>query len=115
MGINAGGTPSIKRVGRVTVTIAATGTTFNTTYVMSGFLLTRYVLELPNYTTGSPTTTLSIIDANSITIFTGAAHAETDNYSIPVDIELDGTYTFRLTLSGESGGATSAYLTLFGR
>ena len=98
---------------RTAVAIAATGTTFDTTLI-AGARATRYILELPNYTTGSPTTTLSIIDANSVTIFAGAAHAETLNYSIPIDVEIVGTYTVRLTLSGVAGGATTAYITILG-
>lgn len=99
---------------RTSITIAATGTTFDYTISTGGARITRYILELPDYTTGTPTTTLSIIDVNSITVFTGAAHAENANYSIPVDIELIGYYTLRLTLSGASGGATTVPLTLFG-
>lgn len=98
---------------RAAVSIAATGTTFDTTLI-AGARATRYILELPDYTTGSPTTTLSIIDANSVTVFAGAAHAENANYSIPIDVELVGTYTIRLTLSGAAGGAAIVQITILG-
>ena len=99
---------------RTAVAIAAAGTDFDTALTVTGSRATRYILELPDYTTGSPTTTLSIIDANSVTVFTGAAHAENAKYSIPIDVELVGTYTLRLTLSGVAGGATTANLTVLG-
>ena len=107
---------SVERIlSRTAFSIAATGTTFDTNLIISrGKRATRYILELPNYTTGTPTTTLSIIDANSVTIFTGSAHAENANYSIPIDLELVGLYILRLTLSGEAGGITTAYLTILG-
>lgn len=98
---------------RTAVTIAASGTTFNTTFTTNGMRATRYILECPNMT-GNGTTTLSIINANSVTIYTGAAHAESTNYSVPIDVELVGTYTLRLTLSIAAGDATTAYLTIFG-
>lgn len=107
---------SVERIlPRTEVSIAATGTTFNTTLVVSrGKRATRYILELPNYTTGTPTTTLSIIDANSVTIFTGAAHDENANYIIPIDVELVGTYILRLTLSAAAGGIATAQITILG-
>ena len=98
---------------RTGVSIAAAGNTFDTTLI-AGARATRYILELPDYTTGSPTTTLSFINANSVTVFTGAAHPENANYSIPIDVELVETYTVRLTLSGVAGGATTAYITILG-
>jgi hypothetical protein len=100
---------------RTAVSIAATGTTFDTTVAKYEGVITRYILEVPNYT-NDVTTTLSIIDANSVTIFAGAAHAKNANYSIPVDVEVDGsqTYTLRLTLSGAAGGTGgTAYITLY--
>jgi hypothetical protein len=99
---------------RTAVTIAATGVTFDVTFVTQGMRATRYILECPDMT-GNGTTTLSIIDANSVTVYSGAAHAEATNASVPIDVELAGTYTLRLTLSIAAGGSgATAYLTIFG-
>ena len=100
---------------RTSYAIAATGTTFDATFIFEGEVLTRYILECYD-STGDRTRTLSIIDANSVTIFTGAAHADAANYSVPVDVDLDGTYTLRITLSGVAGGTGGVdYLTIFTR
>ena len=107
---------SSRKRSRTAYSLLTSGTTFDNTFVFEGEVLTRYVLECAD-TTSNRTRTLSIIDANSITVFTGAAHADNANYSIPCDVELDGTYTFRLTLSGTTGdaGTITDYLTLFSR
>lgn len=103
------------RDARRPYSIAATGTTFDSTVVFAGKVLTRYILECYD-STGDSTRTLSIIDENSVTIWSGAAHGDAANYSVPVDIELDGTYTFRITLSGVAGGTGGIdYLTLMVR
>jgi len=100
---------------RATVTLAQAGTTFDTVVSSPGARATRYVMECPNMT-GNGTSTLSIVDANSVTVYTGAAHPETVNYSIPIDVELVGTYTFRWTLSIATGdvGGVAGYLTVLG-
>ncbi len=98
---------------RTAYTLAATGTTFNKLLSTGGARVTRYLLECPNMV-GDGTTTLSFIDGNSITVFTGSAHAENTNYSVPVDLKLVGTYTVRLTLSAAASTATTGYLTLYG-
>ena len=100
-------------VPRTPIAIAATGVTFNLALEDICGVATRYILEIPNYTTGSPTTTLSIINANGVTIYTGPAFTEYANYSIPIDIELIGDYTVRLTLSGAAGAETVVYFTMF--
>lgn len=106
--------PTRKIVPRAAVTIIATGTTFDTAIYVNGARATRYILECPNMT-GDGTTTLSVIDANSVTVYTGVAHAENANYSIPIDVELVGTYTLRLTLSIAAGGTgATAYITILG-
>lgn len=105
---------SCRKRGRTSYSILATGTTFDNTFAFKGEILTRYILELYD-STGDKTRTLSIIDANSITVFTGAAHADAANYSIPVDVDLDGKYTFRLTLSAAAGDTGTDRLTLFTR
>jgi hypothetical protein len=107
-----------KIVKRTAVSIAATGTTFDTAievypYSNVGARATRYILECPDMT-GNGTTTLSIIDANGVMVYAGAAHAENANYSIPIDVELVGVYTIRLTLSIAAGDATTAYITILG-
>jgi hypothetical protein len=101
-------------VPRKAVSIAATGLTHDTTIGPFSDRATRYILEVPNYSTGTPTTTVSLIDSNSVTVYTGSAHAENANYSIPIDQEVVGTYTMRLTLSGTAGAITTVYFTLQG-
>lgn len=63
----------------------------------------------------SITFTLSLVDANNVTIFTGAAHAENGNYSVPIDVEIDGIYTVKLTLSNAAGSTGTAYVTFWVR
>lgn len=99
---------------RTAVSVHKVLTTADVSVTHVGARATRYVLELPNYA-NTVTTTLSIIDANSVTIWTGAAHAQNANYSVPIDVELCGTYTLRLTLSGAAGGVGgTAQLTVLG-
>lgn len=105
----------VEKVGRFTIAIAATGTSF--TQVLPKNLkgvLTRYLLELPNV--ASITFTLSLVDENSKTVWTGAAHAENDTYSVPIDVEVCGKLTATLTLSNVAGGTGgTAYLTFWKR
>lgn len=106
----------VKRIlSRTTIAIAAAGVNFDTTLVVSrGKRATKYILECPDMI-GNGTTTFSIIDANSVTIYSGASHAENANYNIPIDVELIGTYILRLTLSVAAGGTgATAYLTILG-
>ncbi len=109
-------TGGISKSDRVAYAIAATGTTFDHTFDGCG-ILARYVLEIPQYTNSTITTTLSLIDSNSVTIYTGAAHTSVTatNYSIPIDIDVYGGYTVRLTLSNVAGGAGNAYVTFLMR
>lgn len=85
------------------VAIAATGTSFTFTLQGRG-VITRYLLECFD-SSGDRTRTLSLVDENSKTIFSGAAHADNASYSVPTDIEIDGKYTVTLTLSGAAGGS----------
>ncbi len=101
-----------KKSDRTAYAIAATGTTYDASFTFGGNVLTRYVLECYD-ATNAVTRTLSIIDANSITVWSGSAHADASKNSIPVDVELCGTYTFRITLSGVAGGTGTDYLTLY--
>ncbi len=105
---------SCRKRSRTAYSIAATGTTFDNTFEFEGEVLTQYILELYN-STGDRTRTLSIIDANSVTVKTFAAHADAGNYPIPCDVDLDGKYTFRLTLSDVAGDTGTDYLTLLTR
>lgn len=103
---------AISKTARTAIVVAATGTTFDWTSLTLTAVATRYILELPNYT-NTITTTLSIIDANTVTVYSGAAHAQNANYSVPIDVEMVGTYTVRLTVSGVAGaGGGTAYVTL---
>ncbi len=107
--------PSVKTIlARTAKTINAGDLTFDIAFPSTpGVRVTRYILECPN-TLGGGTMTLSFIDVNSIPVFTGAAHAENTNPSIPIDVELIGAYTLRLTLSVVAGDVTTAHLTLQG-
>lgn len=97
---------------RKAVTIAATGTSFTFTFEGRG-VITRYLLEAPDVAS-STTFTLSLVDENSITIFTGSAHAENANHSVPCDVEIDGRYTVTLTLNQAAGGTGgTAYVTFW--
>jgi hypothetical protein len=108
-------------VNRTAVAIAAAGTTFDVTTSRLNNWATRYVVECPNMT-GNGTTTVSIIDADGVTVFTGSAHAENATYSVeiavaarPKGLELIGVYTIRLTLSIAAGGSgATAYIRLLG-
>ena len=104
---------SCKKSLRYHFQILAAGTVFNQpALTFDGDILTRYLLVCGD-TTNDVTRTPSIINENGVTVWAGAAHADNANYSIPVDVELVGTYTFRLTLSGAAGNIVSDYLTLF--
>lgn len=94
---------AVEKIPRKAIAIAATGTSFTTTITYKG-VLTRYLLECFD-ATNAVTRTLTLVDENSITIFTGAAHADNGNYSVPIDVEIDGTYTVTITLSGAAGGS----------
>ncbi len=106
----------VEKVGRFTIAIAATGTSFTQALPKNlNGVLTRYILEAPNTTSG-PTITVSLVDENSVTVWTGADHAENANYSVPIDVEVCGQLTATLTLSGTAGaGGGTAYLTFFKR
>src|SRR3972149_9002126 len=101
---------SRKILGRTPIPIIATGTTFDTKVTFYGEVATRYILECYN-STGDRTRTLSFIDANLVTVWSGAAHADAGNYSVPIDVELDGDYTVRITLSDVAGDTGTDYLT----
>jgi len=102
---------TITKSARKSVAIAAAGTSFTFTFEGRG-VITRYLLEAPNV--ASITFTLSLVDENSVTIFTGSAHAENANHSVPCDVEIDGRYTVTLTLSDVAGGSGgTAYVTFW--
>ena len=98
---------------RAAITIAAAGLTHDTTTTRLNALATRYILECPNMD-GNGDTTFSVINANGKTVWSGAAHPENATYSVPVDFELVGAYTLRLTVTIAAGTAATAYLTILG-
>lgn len=109
----------ITKTPRKSSAIGASGGTTALTWTLQGRgVLTRYLLELP-IMASTPTITLSLVDENSRTIFTGAAHASSaaavSIYSVPIDVEIDGKYTVTLTPSGNSGTAATIYTTFFMR
>ncbi len=108
---------------RKSVTIAASGTTFDTTVNFDNEILAYFLLECYD-SDGNRTRTLSIIDENSITVWTDVARNDNGNYMVPVmvtdgtnyvlGLPLSGTYTVRITLSGAAGGTGGTdYITLF--
>ena len=108
-------TAGISKSERVAYAIAATGQTFDQSFYGHG-TLARYVAYIPKYVTSASTTTLSLIDENGATIYTGSAHntsAAAAHFTDAPAVEVYGGYTVRLTLSGTAGGANTAYVTLF--
>jgi hypothetical protein len=114
---------STRKHPRVAVPIGGTagvagsyGATADMAMQFDGELLTRWVYELYQSNNGL-TRTLSIIDENGVTVYTGPAHTDNtkSSYAPTGGVELDGTYTVRLLQS--AGGATAGidYLTLFVR
>jgi hypothetical protein len=101
---------AVMKIPKMTLTTTA-ATTITTTITYKG-VLTRYLLVTPDLT-GNWTSTLSFVDADSKTIFTGAAHAESGTYSVPIDVEIDGTYTVTITFSGTATAGEVLYLTLW--
>lgn len=104
---------------RKSLAIAQSGSTTPLTFTLRGRgVITRYLLELPIMAT-TPTITLSLVDENSIIVFTGAAHTSSasalSNYSVSIDVEINGKYTVTLTPSGNSGTAATIYLSLLMR
>lgn len=109
---------------RLAFAIAAAGLTFDKTVKFEGEELVYFLLECYD-ATNAVTRTVSIIDANTVTVWTdGTARADNSKNSIPVFITdgvtkslglpLDGTYTVRITLSDVAGGTGGTdYLTLF--
>ena len=83
---------------------AATGTTKSATLHENGIII-GYTMVTPNFTNPS-TSTLTILDEDSVTIYTGAAHNENGTYVVDsLLIPCDKNYTATITLSGVAGGA----------
>ena len=101
------------------VSILTSNLNADTAFIFEGEVLTRYLLECFNDPNASARQ-LIVLDENSVTIYSGPTHSNNGNYSVPVDIELDGNYTVRIALSGGASAGTFAtggvdYLTLFVR
>lgn len=99
-------TGGVGRSERVAYTIAATGTTFDETMWGHG-TLKHYVAYIPKYTNSTETTTLSILDGNGYTVYTGSAHdtsAAAASFTAAPALTISGSYKVRLTLSGAAGG-----------
>ena len=103
----------VSKIARTPIAIAASGTDFYF-YLLHTGVLTRYLLELPDVNT--ITFTLSLVDENDKTIWSGAAHAENDTYSVPIDVEIYGKYKVNLHLNNVAGGTGgTAYITFWVR
>jgi len=101
---------------RVTVAIAATGTVF-TGSVPVGIqgLIHEWNLVIPDYTTGTPTTTLTLERASGVVAFTDSARAENAKYCIIGSDNqrmIDWNDTLKLTLSDVSGGSHEVHIDL---
>lgn len=107
---------------RVSVTINTTSTNVfsGTSLTKGGDLLRQYTVSLAN-STGDQTRTLSILDANSVTVW--ASTAITDSTALTrllptsEQVILDGTYTVKWTLSdvNQTTGAIDYYTLGFDR
>lgn len=88
--------------------ITSGGATDNTAYtVLKSVRLTRYVVNVPNYT-NDVTTSLKVVKSDGTTIvYTGAAHSRNATYSVPVDVELFPTDIIRLSVSGDIGAGAN--------
>ena len=109
---------------RESITVAVTGTSHTATYTKNFRGMVKYaVLVIPDYT-NTVNTTLSIVDANSNTIYTASAVAKNTTTVVVLPNSLTSTtspfpiypgYTITLTTGGATGGTTAytAYLTLW--
>jgi hypothetical protein len=90
------------------ITVAATGTTFNITVPAGSIHRARAMqmtLVTPNYTTGTPTTTISFIGSDGYTYFTDSARNENITTQVTLgSIVVQGGDTIRAVLSGVAGG-----------
>lgn len=108
---------------RVSVAVAATGTSFTSRYTNDDAKgMVKYaVLTVPTYT-NDVTTTLSIVDTYSQTIYTSAAVSRTTSTAVVLPASGTSTtspfpiepgYTVTLTLANVAGNAVTAYLTMW--
>ena len=87
-----------------TFEFAATGTELTTLICENGYL-TDYVLTVPNFT-NNVTATLSILDDNDVTIWTGDAKARNATAVVnSLTVPVDRNFTLKCTLSGVAGGS----------
>lgn len=91
----------------VLITTAATGLTFTST-ISASFMRAKAMqmtLICPNYTTATPTTTISFTTPAGLTFFTDSARAENATYQVTLGAQvLEPGDIIIATLSGVAGG-----------
>jgi hypothetical protein len=87
-----------------TFAFTAISTTATNLLCENGFVR-QYVLTVPNFT-NAVTATVSVLDEDSNTIYTGSAHNRNATYSADsLSVPCDKNYTAKVTLSGAAGGS----------
>ncbi|MBU1307856.1 MAG: hypothetical protein KKF33_20320 [Alphaproteobacteria bacterium] len=111
---------------RQSISVAVTGTSHTATLTPTGDIkgMVRYAtLKLPNYT-NTVSTTLSVQDTDSQTVYTSSACTQNTTTVVVLPFSATSTtspfpvmpyYTFTLTLGSAAGGATAytVYLTMW--
>lgn len=78
-------------------------TTSLTAPIFENGIITNYTLVCPNFT-NAVTSTLSILDDDGVTIWTGDAKNENATYLVSsLSVPVDKGYTLKATLSGVAG------------
>ncbi|MFH2075547.1 MAG: hypothetical protein ABIJ57_09410 [Pseudomonadota bacterium] len=105
----------LKETERLTFAFMAADTVNTYNLDVQG-MLRMIILELPDFTTGSPTCTVQIKNKKSLVVWSVAGLAENTQHNLliedglcPVGVDSD----LVLTLSGAAGGTNLAFVTLF--
>lgn len=119
--VGAGGTPvsqMIRTTSRTTLSFGANDTSKNFIFNCPGILFA--ILYEQYDTTNNVTGTVTIVNANSITLFSKSSLADNANSLISVrlgenkDVPLmNETHTCKVTLSGTPGNAGNIYVTIY--
>lgn len=108
--------PGIQMAPRTGLVFGATDTSKTLTIDADGVTHT-IIVELPDWTTGSPTATLAISNSDGKLLYSITGLTEntgTSPHILLVSRPLKGTSTFTITLTGQPGGSGgTAYLTIY--